>query len=157
VQALSGASGSILAALDKMKLALRLSAARTALNVAAFVVGLHWGMRGVAVAYAVSSLLMFVPTIVFTTRSVDRGAGAFLRAISGPVQATIAMVVVLLLLRQLLISEHVGPAARLGLLVLCGAAVYVAGVSWRDRSLRRDVRGVALSLLGRRGEPVTIG
>jgi O-antigen/teichoic acid export membrane protein len=155
VQALTAPTSSVLGAVDAMSLTLRLSTARTALNLAAFAIGLHWGILGVATAYAVSSLVMVVPTVGLTSRRVGGRSRALFGSLRGPVLASLLMSVVLVALRQLLVAEGVDAAARLGVLILCGAIVYLASVSLVDRGLRDDMKGVFRSLARRRREALT--
>jgi O-antigen/teichoic acid export membrane protein len=142
-QVLTGGIGSVLGALGAMRLSLRIAVARTGLNLAAFLVGVHWGIVGVATAFAISSVIMLIPTIALTGRRVRVSSFAFFQALAGVAQATVIMTIVLLLLRQLLLSEGLGAWPRLALLVASGALVYLAVIAWRDRAIRNDMRRVA--------------
>jgi len=142
-QVLTASSGSVLAALGRMRVSLRLSAARTVLNVSAFAAGLHWGLVGVAAAYAASSVIMIVPTSVITARYAHTPPLDFLRAIAGSLQAAALMAIALLPLRHLLIAEGAGALLRLVVLTLAGGIVFTVSIWWRDRTLRAEVRQIA--------------
>lgn len=150
VQVLTGATWSVLGAVNAMTLQLRIAAARTVVNVAAFAVGLHWGLNGVATAYAAASVLLFLPMVQLTARRVELGLSDFGRVLAGTLVATTVMALVVVPARALLLDAGIGPAIRLVLLAALGAVVYGTVVAWRDRALRADVRGVALSVARRR-------
>jgi hypothetical protein len=74
----------------------------------------------------------------------------FVRAISGVFQAAAVMVVVLVVARMGLVDAGVPAAARLGLLIVLGAAVFVPLCAWREPELRRDAMSLIERVVGRR-------
>jgi O-antigen/teichoic acid export membrane protein len=151
-QALTASTWSVFGALNAMQLSLRLAGARTIMNLGAFVVGLHWGIGGVALAYAVASVALLLPMIELTARRVGLTAGAFFRVLAGAAQACCVMAAAVVALRRLLIAEGFGPSVRLVVLSVIGATVYLGMLAWRDRTLRQDVRGVARSVARRQSQ-----
>ena len=139
IQALTATIWSVLGALNQIKTSLRLAGARTALNVTAFAVGLHWGIKGVAAAYAASSVVTFVPIVWLTSRRVGLPVMASFRVLGGVSQATAVMSLALVLFRRLAIDEGMGASLRLVTLIAAGGAVYGVTLWWRDRALRDDV------------------
>jgi hypothetical protein len=105
-------------------------------SLTAFVIGLHWGLVGVAVAYAISSTLVEPYYSWVTARALGISVFAFPRALARVVQAVLGMVAVLALARVVLAGSGLGPAPRLVLLVLLGALAYVPLALWRVRELR---------------------
>jgi heme A synthase len=66
----------------------------------------------------------------------------FLRAIAGVFQAAAGMFVVLALARPALVDAGLSPAARLTLLVVLGAAIYLPLCAWRAPEVLRDGRAL---------------
>jgi PST family polysaccharide transporter len=98
----------------------------SAASVSAFLIGLQWGVLGVAAAYCVSSLLLFWPSLAVPFRLVGLGVGRFLRRLAAPFLAACLMAIILAT-----VYEHSGrlsaaPWARLAELVCLGAAMYLS-------------------------------
>jgi O-antigen/teichoic acid export membrane protein len=142
----------VLLALDRASIVFRLQLLGTTLSIAAFVAGLHWGIVGVATAYAVSSTFMMVYSTLVTGRVTNVSFGRFLRAISGVFEAGVVMALAVLGARLLLVDADVPQAARLAILVLLGAIVYVPVCMWRAPGVVADVRD-SLRRIRSRGEP----
>jgi O-antigen/teichoic acid export membrane protein len=150
LQALQSVSVDILMARDRTSLMFRFSCCLVTAHLAAFIVGVHWGVMGVAVGYAISSTFVDPALLVITSRVVGISPFVVLRAISGVFQAAAGMVVVLLFARPALVDGGVPVGARLALLVLIGAAVYLPLCAWRAPEVVREVGGL---VPGRRREP----
>ena len=135
-----------LMALDRVSLVFRFSALRTALSVAAFAIGLRWGIVGVAACYAIATVPVQAYLSFMVTRTLGIRGSAFVREVGGVAQAAITMFVVCWAGREVLV--HVGVAAPLRLLavVLLGAAVYLPIVSWRSPDVLHEIK----ALRGRR-------
>lgn len=108
-----------------------------AVTLAAFAIGIVWGVRGVAIAYAIRSLLLAGPSFAIPGRLVGLGLPEVLRALAGTFACALAMAVALFGLRALL-PPGLPPLAALSLEVAAGVALYAAlawGVgleAWRD-------------------------
>jgi O-antigen/teichoic acid export membrane protein len=140
LQSLQTLNGNILQALDRTGTLLRYSVVFFAANVAAFVLGLRWGIVGVAACYAVSSTLVEPIYTWVTARALGISPWSFPRAFSGVVQAALAMLACVLLARYALIEAGIGAGGRLPLLVLLGAAVYLPCCAWREPEMLAEVR-----------------
>jgi O-antigen/teichoic acid export membrane protein len=106
------------------------------------VVGLQWGVEGVAAAYCATALILFWPRLAVPFRLVGLSVPAFLRRLL-PTFFT-ALLMALLVAA---VSEHsavlVQPQwARLVLLVTLGAALYFAVSIFVQRALLKDITGV---------------
>ena len=111
-----------------------------AAHILAFVIGLHWGIVGVAAAYAISSTLVEPILTVLTARALGVSVGVFVRSLFGVAQAAAAMTVIVVAARLALVDAGAPAAARLGLLTLVGAIAFVPLVMWRAPEVRRDLR-----------------
>ena len=107
-------------------------------DVVAFGVGAHWGILGIAVAYAITTTLIAPLYFQLAASSVGLTAFGFLRELSGIMQASVLTGLVALGTREALLAAGAGPAARL-----------VAGRG-RRRDRRTRVRGAARTLGARR-------
>ena len=111
-------------------------------SLSAFAVGLHWGLVGVAVAYALSSTIVEPYYSWLTARALHLSVFAFPRALAGVFQAVAGMVLALALTRLALAGTGLGPFPRLLMLVLVGALAYVPLVLWRVPEVRVLARRV---------------
>jgi O-antigen/teichoic acid export membrane protein len=108
-----------------------------ACNITGFLVGIRWGITGVAVAYAVVSYLLWYPSIVIPGKLVDLGFGELLRSLSGIFVCSVLMALGMWFV-GVLVPQQWGDAGGLGLQVACGVTVY--GVLVHGFRLRPYVR-----------------
>lgn len=114
------------------------------MNIACFAIGLHWGITGVATAYAINCAVISIPSLLIPFRLVDLRMGHFLQALAAPGAAALSMVLVLMTERSMMGGlSHV---AALEILIATGVIVYVAA-SW---AINRGQVREALTLLARR-------
>jgi len=140
IQALQGLNGSVLRAVDRTNLLLRYAIVVVTASLIAFVVGLQWGIVGVAAAYAISSTLVEPYYTWLTARAVGLTLGDFLRSLRGVAEASLLMFAVVLVARLALIEAGVGQLARLGLVIPIGAAVYAPACLWRAPEVASELK-----------------
>jgi O-antigen/teichoic acid export membrane protein len=143
LQALQKLNSSILQARDRTGVLLRYSAIVLAASLTAFATGLHWGIVGVATAYAISSTVVEPYYTWVTARSVGLGLADVGRSLFGVVQASLGMLACVLVADRLL--DGIGAAPRLVLLILVGMATYVPLLLWREPRIlaeARELRGL---------------
>ena len=150
IQSLQTLSGEVLLALGRAGTLLRFTALWFVVSLGSFVVGLNWGIIGVAVSYAVATLLLEPLRTYLTTRALGISFWSFWRSLSGVAQATAIMGVTVLAARWALVEAGAPAVARLALLVVLGAAVYGAACLWRVPELRREIGGAIRSRRARR-------
>ena len=107
----------------------------------AFLVGVHWGIDGLATAWAVGTGLVLGLTMPRMCSVIGMSLRQVVRAGAAPLLAGAALVGTVLALRPLLAS--VAEPVRLGVLVFAGLAVYVAVVTLIEREVWDDVRRIA--------------
>jgi hypothetical protein len=107
---------------------------------------LEWGIVGVAACYAAAAVAIEPVRAIITTRALGIPLWRFVGALTGVAQATLVMAVMVLGARGALLALGVPPAARLVLLIVLGAAVYLATCLWRAPEITGEIRTV----LGRR-------
>ena len=142
MQSLQRLNSSILEARNRTSWLLGYSVVVLAGSLIAFVVGINWGILGVATAYAVSSTLIEPFYTFITARALDVSVWPFFRALAGVAQASVAMVVAVVAARQLLLETGLGSAARLGILVALGIVVYTPLCAWRAPEVVRDLKSL---------------
>jgi O-antigen/teichoic acid export membrane protein len=149
LQSLQTLNTEILTARDKTATVFRFSLVFFAAHMTAFVIGLQWGVTGVAVAYAISSTLVEPILTWVTARSLSISAWRVVGSLGGVATASIVMAAVCYELRAVLIGAGVGELGRLVLVAAAGLLVYAPVVLWRQPELRGEVAG-ALAMVRRR-------
>ena len=132
----------VLAAVDKTKVVLRFAALDAILTLAAFAVGLQWGIVGVSLCYVVVSVPLQVLYMALTARAVDASLADVARTLAGVALATAVMAGACLGARLFLVSAHVGAPVRLGLVIAVGIVVYAAACFLAEPEVLREVRNV---------------
>lgn len=140
LQSLQGLNSSILQARDRTGLLLRYAAVVVVASLTAFVIGVQWGIVGVAAAYALSSTVVEPYYAWLTARSICTTLRALVSGLAPIVQAAIVMVGAVGLAREVLIRQGVSETPRLLGLVLLGIGVYGPLVAWRSPDLVDEVR-----------------
>ena len=140
VQALHMLQWSLLQSRGQAGTLLRYNLVATAANMTGFVVGLHWGVKGVAAGFAIARLLMLPVFPWLAGRGVGVSLGRFLGNLEPVAVAATAMFAAVLCTRLLLVDAGVVDAARLVLCVAVGAVTYVGVLAWRSRWLLVDLR-----------------
>jgi PST family polysaccharide transporter len=105
----------------------------------AIVVGLQWGVEGVAAAYCATALVLFWPNLALSFRLVDLSVIAFLRRLLPTLFTALLMA-----LFVAAVAEHSAMLvqaqwARLLVLAALGAALYVAVSIFVQRPLLKDI------------------
>jgi O-antigen/teichoic acid export membrane protein len=142
IQALQSISTDILQARGRTGTIFRFTLLFSAAHIAGFVIGLHWGVTGVAAAYAISSVLVEPVYLVLTARSIDVSPWRPVLALRGIVEASLVMAATVWALRTGLLDVGVPALPRLALCTLAGVAVFVPVSLWRAREVWDDVRGI---------------
>lgn len=130
---------SAMQALGRPEVMLRLRLFSVPLTIAAFAIGLHWGVVGVAALYAVARFVVLPVSTFLTCRTLRC---PILRSVRGEVVVSVLAAVMALtvwLARAGLVRAHIAPAERLVVLVVLGAAVYAALIAWRVPSVVADL------------------
>lgn len=145
LQSIGTTVGNIYQAKGRTDLLLRWGIFSGTLSIVAFIVGLKWGVLGVAAAYAILSGALIVPAFLIPLRLIGLRFRQLLLALSRPLVATLIMLLCLGLVRWGL--PLAGPHwFSLTSLVVLGVTVY-AVASW---TINRDQLLAMLQALGNR-------
>jgi O-antigen/teichoic acid export membrane protein len=92
-------------------------------KIVAFAIGYHWGIEGIAWATVVHGVLLAPFGIYVVDRATPIDPRGFARQLAGPLLASSAMVAIALPVR-LLVADHVGDLATIGIVGATCAVVY---------------------------------
>jgi O-antigen/teichoic acid export membrane protein len=154
LQALQSINTDILQARGKASKVLRFTVIFAGAHVVGFVIGLQWGVVGVAAAYSITSTLVEPIYTWMTAREIGISPWRVVAGLRGVFEATAVMVVVLVGARALLIGGGAPDLVRLLVLVPVGLASFVAASLWRAGDAWDDAGGIATQMLGGRRLPL---
>jgi len=144
IQSIVSASGAVFMSLGRTSLMLRIGVISSLVHVIGFVIGVRWGVTGVAASYFVTNLLMAAPTLLLVLRCLNARPGALAEAVRGPIVMSLAMGGVLLAARAGVATLDFPRIAQLTILIGAGGALYLALAHFLARALERDVFRVLL-------------
>lgn len=115
------------------------------LVIPAFAIGLQWGITGVAAAYAVASLLLFLPGLVIPFRLVGLRVGGVLLRLMPSMATAAVMALMVAALAAAWPANMDNQLLRLILLVVVGIVTYGGLSLLTQRALLKDIIHVALN------------
>lgn len=144
VQAITSVGNPVLQAAGRTDLQLRWSMIAAVQYLTAFVIGLRWGIEGVAGGYLVVSVLQLPIQVAYVQQVAPTGTRDFFKAVRPALVGVLVMLAGLLPLRRLLTGAPYHVAVELAVMVVVGGALYSATV-WvvaqhQVRSVMRAVR-----------------
>ena len=139
VQTLAGLAGTTLVARRRAGTLFRFSLVNTILVVPAFILGLQWGIVGVAAAYACVAIPSACILVYVAASTLDTRMSELVRTLRGPCEATIAMASAALVAEWLLRSQSLPAPARLVLVISVGALIYIPLCILRVAAVRAEL------------------
>jgi O-antigen/teichoic acid export membrane protein len=139
LETLQGLNASVLLARGRSRTYFRVTGLLFAGSVTAFVIGLHWGIVGIAVCYAVSSTLLQPIYTTLAVRAVGATVLQFVRSLAGVALASFLMLGVAITTRLALLHTDMPTVARLGITIAVSAVVYVVGCALLAREVFADL------------------
>ena len=140
VQALQTLNAEVLLALDKAGTLLRFTMLSFVGTIGACIIGVHWGIVGVAACYAAVNLSVEPLNAYLTTRALGIPLRRFVGAFKGITQAALLMAAGLLASRAALLRVDVPTGARLALLILVGGIVFIGSCVWRAPEITVELK-----------------
>jgi O-antigen/teichoic acid export membrane protein len=128
-----GLADSALQAIGAMRTYLRMKALSFALNVTAFIVGIQWGLVGMAAAFGISTLLFMLLHLAVVSRSLNSPTWYFVPALAGVTVAAAALVIVEIGIYGLVGSTQTGPVVQIAVTALGGVLAFVLMCLWLER------------------------
>jgi O-antigen/teichoic acid export membrane protein len=154
LQSLQRLNDSVMQACGRTGQQLCFAATAFATNLVAFLVGVRWGVVGVAVGAAIGSALVQPFYMVSTARALGVTVGRTLHGVRRIAAATAAMGVATLLLRLALTSAGLTMVPRFAVEVVAGVAIFTVMLRWLDPGLVAECRAAVAHArrgLGRSG------
>jgi len=139
-QTLSALAATTLTARGRTTTLFRFSVANTALVIPAFIIGLQWGIVGVAAAYACVVLPMAALLVGVAARELGSSSREVIRSLKGPCEAVASLAVATLLAEWLLSRSGLPAYVELLLVVVVGASVYVPICVARIAAVRSELK-----------------
>ena len=137
---------SLIVALGRPRLALGVTAAGVALRLIGYLVGVRFGVVGVAVGLSVTSIVFWPCRLIVIRAITGVSLVRYARQLSSASVGTGVMVLALLLVRTL-VQGHVGALGLLGAQVLTGALAYGASLAVVDRASVHELIGLVRPVL----------
>ena len=143
IQSLQGLNASVLMALDRSRTYFHFTVISVCANVTAFIIGLHWGIVGVASCFAISMIALQPFYTRLAARALDSSLSEFLLNLRGVAAATILMSAAVWGVDRALGPDELAPVLRLAALTGVGAIAYLLALRIVAADVYRDVRAVA--------------
>jgi O-antigen/teichoic acid export membrane protein len=139
VQAVTAVGDEVLKARGRGGTLLRFYVVETAAVLAGVVIGVHWGIVGVAAAFSAVLVVTRSAYLWLVARMLSVPLRVVARRLSGVLQASLVLVAATLSAQVLLTQWSVTPALRLSIVVAIGVALYIPLCLWRAQELRSEV------------------
>lgn len=139
VQSVATTSGWLYLSTGRTDIMFRFSVVASIATTIGFLVGLQWGVRGVAAAYCVASLAIFWPALAVPFRLVGLSLAGFLRQLAPTLAAAGLMALLVALAARQSAALPIAAWPRLALLAGLGALAYLAASMVLQRPLLKDV------------------
>jgi PST family polysaccharide transporter len=128
VQSIDGMMGEVLLAVGRPRTLFWLTVVWFCATTISIVIGLHWGIVGVAVGFTVAAYLNEPIRMYIASKALGVPFPRVLRSMSGVAGAVILMVVVVFAARRVMEAAGLSAFWRLALLTLIGGAVYLVSL-----------------------------
>lgn len=131
---------SVIQAMGRPGRVLRFMTFSAAITVAAFVIGLQWGIVGVAGLFAVARIISMVVFTWLTCRTISMPVGEFVRSASWILAFSLPMAAIVYVARVALAPAGIPAGLQLAVLVVLGMGIYVGLLMWRAPELVSELR-----------------
>jgi len=132
--------GSIYMAKGRTDMQLKLGAANAVLTVSGFIVGLNWGVNGVAVSYLIVNLTMLYPIFYISWKQIELSITDGLAEITPVFIISVLMGIGVYLSDRLFLSGIENEIVRLGLMITFGIVFYAIMLHIRYGSIKSLIR-----------------
>jgi O-antigen/teichoic acid export membrane protein len=140
LQSLQSLNTGILEALGQARTIFRYTVVFFFAHLIAFVIGVHWGIVGVAVGYSISTTIIEPSYLWLTARAAGLSPWTFLESVSGVFEAGALMGLGVIGIQYGLTEAGAPTGLRLLGCSVLGAALYLPLIAWRSPRLVDDVR-----------------
>lgn len=106
-----------------------------------FIIGLKWGITGVAVSYLVTNLLLILPVFIIPFKLIDLPIVKFFRSFELTILSVIGMLLILYFVSYL-IPDHFNNILELLVLILLGIVSYLAMSYLINREKLKEIKSI---------------
>jgi len=145
IQSLVSPSGSVFTALGRTDIQLKLGIAAALTHILAFVIGVRWGIAGLARCYLLANVLTAVATMLLTMRLLNHTPWRLVAALHRPIAIALIMGLCVSVASDGF-AHSLPQAVQLACFASGGALLYFAVARYAASTLEREVRRI---LLGR--------
>ncbi|MES2742455.1 MAG: lipopolysaccharide biosynthesis protein [Pseudomonadota bacterium] len=142
LQSITDSTGAVFLALGKTRMLLGLGLLGATLQVSAFVVGVRWGIEGVAAAYCAANAINLVPALLLALKLLHIAPGRAARTLGKPLAAAGFMLLLLWAMQGALAASRVPHASWFWLSVGGGALAYAFALLVLLRQDMSDMRAL---------------
>jgi O-antigen/teichoic acid export membrane protein len=139
LQSIGTSVGALYLATGRTDVMFKWGVAAGLLVIPAFIIGLQWGVAGVAAAYAIASLLLFWPSLAIPFRLVGLRVRVVLLRLVPSLATAVVMALVVAVLAAVWPPRADNQLLRLALLVVVGAVIYGSLSLITQRALLKDI------------------
>lgn len=144
IQSLVSVGGTVFTALGRTDVLFRLGLFSTALHVTAFLIGVQWGILGVAAAYLLASLINATACFQVTLRLLQQSSYSLLAAVAPAMARALIMALAVYFAQHELAQYSLPKVVELAVLSAAGALLYLALARIQARPSDRDVMRLLL-------------
>lgn len=123
IQPVSGTKGVVMISTGMSKKYFIIGLVNSVLVVSSFIVGLHWGIIGVAIAFAIINYLFLLPSLYYSFRNTPVTVGDFFKSILIPTFTSILMAGLLVIVHPLF--ESMNCVLEIFVLIFTAFTIYV--------------------------------
>ncbi|NYE62155.1 PST family polysaccharide transporter [Duganella sp. 1224] len=140
IQSLTSTIGTVFMATGRTDILMKQGLISTVLLVSSFLIGVRWGINGVAACYCAANVLNLLPCFYYTLKELNCGVGDLLAAVWKPVLFALLMTALLYPLVEMLRSQQSAVLVELLLPSLVGMLIFGALILAFSRSLLQDLK-----------------
>jgi O-antigen/teichoic acid export membrane protein len=130
---IQGLADSVLQGVGAMRSYLRMKALSFALNMSAFFIGVHWGLTGMASAFAISTLVFMLMYLVVVSHALEAPTWCFVPALAGVFVAAAALMIVEVGVYGVLAPSEVGAILGVAATTMSGLLTFGLFCLWLER------------------------
>ena len=143
IQSLGSTQGAMYTALGRADILFRLSLLGAVASIISFVIGVNWGLTGVATGYLIANILVTPYTFTRLLKIIELPIIDVLNAIRVPFIASLTMTAIVYLLLQLPLIASLNHFGKVFCLVPAGAITYIIAVWLMDKTLVNEILSIA--------------
>jgi O-antigen/teichoic acid export membrane protein len=144
---IQGVVDAVIQAVGEMKIYLRMCGVSFAFTITAFIIGLHWGVVGVAAGFAIAITSFMLVYVTLVLRKIHASGWRFAKAVADLAMGGIALAAVEVVVFSTLSDTSVGPLVRIAATTIAGVVTFGLFCLWRDRDSVVDLIRLATERL----------